>query len=53
MTLCRHCIDRLEESGKIVYVYSMEMDYETSIERDAGCDFCSQHDDLYECSIES
>lgn len=52
MTLCRNCIEELKSRGERIYIGSMEMDYAEAVERDIGCDWCGERDDLYECMTE-
>jgi len=53
MTLCKYCIEELRSRGEMVYVGSMECDCDEADELGIGCDWCGEHDDLYDCVMRS
>lgn len=48
MLLCKYCIEELKSRGEAVYISDMVLTAEEAEEENTPCEWCNEHDDLYE-----
>lgn len=48
MYLCRHCIEAIRSRGDFLLVGEMVYTIEEAEEMEITCEWCDEHDDLYE-----
>ena len=52
MLLCKSCIEEIRSRGELVYVGEQKYDCDESEEMEIACEWCDEHDDLYDCKTD-